>query len=325
MNKLVLCGLLILGAALHAGPQLVKRTGLAKNTIAKQARGKYAPYTGDRVLAVTIPKCGTFVLLKCLALLDMKVGYKKLFIPPADITYIRAHNQWPPPNHYRGRLHVRTAGPLPRWWTDRVVASKPVFDWSHVSHTSEFERFIDANSKAMLLVIRDPRDMVVSFAHMVKTSKINPANTIALEPLLLDLITARQQNYIPWATEIHEAYPVIWEMGISDYYRQFLPYIKFKKCLTIRFEELVGEQGGGSRVAQLAAIKSIAQHIGRPASNDKVVEVCNKLFGGSGTFREGQIGSWKKYFTPEIKAAFKAMPGANQLLIELGYEKNDQW
>ena len=176
----------------------------------------------------------------------------------------------------------------------------------------------------MLMIMRDPRDMIVSFAHMVQTDKVTGA-TIDLETLLLDLVDGRQKNYIRWATETHDAYPVIWEVGVCAYYRQFLPFIKFKKCLVVRFEDLVGEQGGGSRLVQLATIQRIAEHIGKPVTFDQSAVVAAELFGGTGTFREGQIGSWKKYFTPPVKAAFKAAPGANQLLIELGYEKDDQW
>lgn len=283
-------------------------------------------YTGDRILAVTVPKCGTFMLLKCLTLLGVPTLYKEIGIPKQDIDYIRKHNQLLPPNHYKGRYHMPTAGPVPHWWIQRVMAKAPHrFSWTHVSHTPEFEQYIDENSKAMLMIIRDPRDMLVSFAHMVQTNKRNPADTIALEPLLLDLIDGRQKNYITWATEIHDAYPVIWEMGICAYYRQFLPFINCKKCLTIRFEELVGTLGGGTDAAQCATIKRIAKHVGRPISDDKVATVAAQLFGNSATFREGKIGSWVQYFTPQVKAAFKATPGATELLIELGYEKDNSW
>jgi hypothetical protein len=43
----------------------------------------------------------------------------------------------------------------------------------------------------------------------------------------------------------------------------------------------------------------------------------------SGTFRKGQPGNWKEYFTPANKVLFKEMAG--DLLTRLGYERNQDW
>ena len=43
----------------------------------------------------------------------------------------------------------------------------------------------------------------------------------------------------------------------------------------------------------------------------------------SPTFRSGKTGVWKKYFTDEHKKIFKDVAG--DLLIKLGYEKDNDW
>ena len=43
----------------------------------------------------------------------------------------------------------------------------------------------------------------------------------------------------------------------------------------------------------------------------------------SPTFRSGKTGEWKKYFTDEHKKIFKDIAG--DLLIKLGYEKDNDW
>jgi hypothetical protein len=43
----------------------------------------------------------------------------------------------------------------------------------------------------------------------------------------------------------------------------------------------------------------------------------------SPTFRSGKTGEWKKHFTEEHKKIFKDVAG--DLLIKLGYEKNNDW
>jgi hypothetical protein len=43
----------------------------------------------------------------------------------------------------------------------------------------------------------------------------------------------------------------------------------------------------------------------------------------SGTFRKGQPGNWREHFTPANKALFKDVAG--ELLIQLGYERDNNW
>jgi len=43
----------------------------------------------------------------------------------------------------------------------------------------------------------------------------------------------------------------------------------------------------------------------------------------SPTFRSGKTGEWRKRFTDEHKKIFKDVAG--DLLIRLGYEKDDKW
>ncbi len=43
----------------------------------------------------------------------------------------------------------------------------------------------------------------------------------------------------------------------------------------------------------------------------------------SHTFRSGKTGGWKGYFTEEHKKLFKDVAG--DLLVRLGYEKDNEW
>ncbi len=42
-----------------------------------------------------------------------------------------------------------------------------------------------------------------------------------------------------------------------------------------------------------------------------------------GLFRKGAVGDWERYFTPQVRAWFKDVGG--RTLIELGYAKDDNW
>jgi hypothetical protein len=146
-----------------------------------------------------------------------------------------------------------------------------------------------------------------------------------VENVIIDLITSQKKHYLPWAVEIHEAYPLLWEIGLEKFYRIYFPWFKAKNFMVVRFEDLVGEKGGGSAQKQLETVMKIGQHINSPLTPEKALDIIRKLFGGTWTFREGQIGGWKKYFTPTVMRAFKSRKGLMQLLVDLGYEKDFNW
>jgi len=110
--------------------------------------------------------------------------------------------------------------------------------------------------------------------------------------------------------------------GINDLYQKYLPWLTVPGIYAVKFENLVGSQGGGDDDVQYHIITEIAQHAGVPYSDETIQHVVDNLFGRY-TFREGQIGAWKKYFTEQHKEAFKHHAG--QLLIDLGYEKDMAW
>ena len=293
-----------------------------------QLASKSELYYSNRVVVISIPKAGTHMLTKCVSLFKqpgLSVAYTKE--PKAskdDLDKIDKQNQLPPPNNFKGRYFYADVGHLPPLCQHLANPTKGRLFWTHWPHTKKFEDFIKSKTQANFFLIRDPRDVIVSMAHMLQK---NPRGTESVDPvsLMWDFIDARQKNYIKWGVEIHEAYPLFYDLGVVGFYKMYLPWLATKKVMTVKFEDLVGSQGDGDDAAQYQTIKNMAQHIGTKLTNAEIQEIQQQLFGGTGTFREGKIGSWRKYFTQEMVTAFKKTPEACQLLITLGYEKNNSW
>ncbi len=290
------------------------------------ALGEAATYPKKDIACITIPKSGTHLLYKCLKLLDSKniQHPHKNGLSLGDIAKIRQLNKRQPPYHYKGFFHIPTVGPLPNGMIRRMQASTETHTfWNHWPYTPQCEAAFNKYTYANFFMIRDLCDQLVSMAFMIY--KNHDGKTVPLKKVILDLIDGRQQAYVPWGVEIQAAYPLRWELGVVRFYRAYLPWMKASKFHTVIFENLVGPHGGGSKTAQVREIQRIAHHLGLEPTPYKIESVIKKLFGGTLTFREGKIGSWKKYFTPEIKKAFKGTRGACRLLIELGYEKDANW
>lgn len=185
---------------------------------------------------------------------------------------------------------------------------------------SSFDTIKDDHSGKYIkiLLIRDPRDTLVSQVEWTGSCKgcwwwaPNKFNDMFVN-------LPRKQKYM---TAIH--YPEEKEhYGLKYFFRKALEWMEDPEVLVLRFEELVGPEGGGDAEVQKNAIRKLAAHIGYTVTEEDVDWLAEHVFGGTATFNKGQIGTWRENFTPDITKQFKNQMG--QLLIDLGYEKDNNW
>lgn len=172
----------------------------------------------------------------------------------------------------------------------------------HLIFNSHNNSILAKNNYRAIFIIRDPRDQVISTVYWIYKN-------IDLWPNWRNFTFNNVISKI-----IHKT---------ADRYATYLPWKNNALIYTTTFEKLVGPTGGGSKEDQINEIKNIAFHLGIKIPLNKIEELANQLFGNTITFREGQIGSWKKYFRTKDKENFKKVAG--QLLIDLGYEKDLNW
>ncbi len=244
-----------------------------------------------RAILLSIPKSGTHLLMKCIKLLsDAEFKFT------GDVT-------------------------IPRY-IDVCLSnlSAQTVLVSHVPHTDDFSSVIRKHHAKALFIYRDPRDQLVSYAHYIRNNDCSRAPHQAW-PMAKNMSFNEIINSLITEKELYHFFPGI--TGVDDFYKALMPWVHFKGCLVIRFEDLIGSQGGGSQEVQYATIKAIAHYLDIPLTEDKIQYVINNLFGGGSAFRLGQIGSWKTTFNKQQVETFNKVAG--QLLIDLGYEKDEAW
>jgi hypothetical protein len=111
--------------------------------------------------------------------------------------------------------------------------------------------------------------------------------------------------------------------GIDKKLEISLGWLGAESVKTVRFEDMIGEQGGGSNEFQKQTIIEIGSHIGLEISAEEALSIGEKAFGRGHTFRQGRIKGWQDVFDGETKDLFKQV--ASKYLIELGYEVDDDW
>lgn len=255
-----------------------------------------------QIIPVSILKCGTHLLLKCIQALTKR----NFVVWTGEVTKV-TKEKFRYIHFYKVPMNVlKMLTNLP----------KTQFLKTHLFYSDTYAEFLADEKFIKFFMYRDPRDMAVSLAFFMHKQKEEwpLAQKMSFDQLLMDIITDSKTFY-----NFHP--PVIG--GIAELYKSYYNWLKVPNMLAIRFEDLIGPQGGGSAEIQKETVKKIALQLGFNLSDEEVDRVSNQIFGGTFSFREGQIGSWRKHFKPEHITAFKERAG--QTLIDWGYEKDLNW
>jgi hypothetical protein len=85
------------------------------------------------------------------------------------------------------------------------------------------------------------------------------------------------------------------QVSVAQMYHSMLGWEDDPRNLRVRFEELVGESGGGVKNRQLGAIQEIAGWVSKENdySKEAIQRIGENSFGKTTTFRKGSIERWK--------------------------------
>ena len=250
---------------------------------------------GPGVLAISIPKSGTHLIGKLLN----KLGYAYQGIPTDTALLIKPH------------AYARLLGK--KFFSPHLIAS-----------SDNMNGALKYGLKVIFLY-RDPRDQIVSNAYYMKKTGAGlwVDSDLPLPELISKLIVDYSVMYYtkepcPWNDMILKT------IGhVKNFYDLYQGWHDYPGIYITTFEKLIGSQGGGCNEVQYQEINNISHHLGLNLSEEAVEAIQLSLFGGTGTFRAGLIGSWKEHFTLDDKEIFKRVAG--QLLIDLGYEQDLNW
>jgi hypothetical protein len=188
---------------------------------------------------------------------------------------------------------------------------------AHIPFSEDLANLLAEMGIRSLLILRDPRDVVVSHARYVASTP----NHFLFELYQRLSESERIMKSIIGVEQTTPDDPML--LNIYERCRNVLAWTSQSFNYTAYFERLVGPQGGGSRDAQIEELENIAQHLGIWYNPNDIEQIAEQVFGGTRTFRKGIIGDWRDHFSAEHKRAFKELAG--QILIDLSYEQDCDW
>lgn len=250
------------------------------------------------LLGISFPKSGTHLLDQILLGFSNVAPYAK-----------RLHSFYA---EYEGESGIKRAPEQAIRWLDslgpRDVASAHLFARPEAVARVCSPKFIP------YFIFRDPRDVVVSHVFYVTEMEKNHVHHAYYQSL--PDFDSRLKASILGRPDAGIEFP-----NIAERFAPYMDWLKRPEVLAIHFEDLIHDRAATLTRILDHFLTRVPLQTPRELILDSLESSINPS--RSPTFRSGKTGEWKKYFTDEHKQIFKDVAG--DLLIRLGYEKDNNW
>ena len=185
---------------------------------------------------------------------------------------------------------------------------------AHMQENNKIFEIMRENNILGLMMIRDPRQIIISHYKYVTYIDTNHRTHKAFINMKND--TERLNAVINGVDDI--------VAPIDEVLNRFHGWVNNQNTFIVRFEDLIGEKGGGTRMAQRGLLIDIAKHLNLSINEHDLERIAAHTFSTkSPTFRSGKLDGWKNELNDKQKDIIKEKIG--YWLIEFGYEKNIKW
>jgi hypothetical protein len=192
---------------------------------------------------------------------------------------------------------------------------KGVIGWGYVEATPENVTFLCKPDRVNYFIFRDPRDMLVS--QVFFATDMHEEHGMHSYYKSLPDFSARLKVAI---TGIDQ--DGLKMVSVKQRYEGVFQWLATPGVMCIRFEDLINNRDA-TLTSMLEEVEKTGYRIPTPREKALSVLVDAIRPRKSHTFRSGKTGGWKEYFTEEHRKLFKDVAG--DLLVRLGYEKNNDW
>lgn len=250
----------------------------------------------ERVIVNSLPKSGTNLVAK---LLDIS-GYKHRFTIDSGLVKRKDSFQCLRNLLFRQYFNQNTYSvgidmpvELGKQQVDCFLSSlfPQQYCLSHIGYSKNFLEMLKRKTIKMIIVTRDPRAVLNSSIHYFKNEISHQ-----LYPYCSKLTSRELEEFALYGGR----YKDLELRSLRERCDSVTPWIRDPSFLHVKFEELVGPNGGGTLSQQLKTIERIIQFLDIDKKNDSKY-IAKNLFGkGRKTFRSGQIDAWKIELSPEI-------------------------
>ena len=277
---------------------LLRSTVYHTEKILQRLRFAAGPANLPVLLGISFPKSGTHLLDQILLGFSNVAPYAK-----------RVHSFYA---EYEGESGKKRDPQQALDWLDslhpRDIAS------AHLFARPEAVARVCGEKYAPYFIFRDPRDVVVSHVFYVTDMEARHVHHDYYQSL--SDFNARLKVSILGRPDADVEFP-----NIAERFEPYLGWLDRPEVLTLHFEDLIHAREATLTRIMDHLLNRVPLQTPRQLILDSLEASINPK--KSPTFRSGKTGEWKKHFTEEHKKIFKDVAG--DLLVRLGYEKDDGW
>ena len=147
----------------------------------------------------------------------------------------------------------------------------------HMLYSEAAQKMFEDIRLKIIVIVRKPRDWAYSNARI----KVEVKQSDLQEELMATVFG--QYDVMGRGT-----------LSLLDRYQRLSGWKNYHQMLTIKFENLLGVQGGGTDISQEREIQKICRFVGLKLNSKQVDHIKENIFGGTGKFRFGQINKWQE-------------------------------
>lgn len=236
----------------------------------------------NKILIVSIQKCGTHLIERVL----LKAGFSKgqACNGPLNMSHL---------NKLRGGQFLLT----------------------HFCPSDDVQMALEGGDPSLKIIFnyRDPRDALVSWFHWMHPANPSPMHAhMSFMQKVYSSFTDEELVDIFLKCDKFRAV----EYNPIEHFRYSRVLLFHPAVLNVRFEDLIGPNGGGSKEAQIRTVKAITDLLDLQVDENLLAEEVYST--QSPTFRKGKIGGYRDFFTQEQLAKFEILHG--DVIAQYGYE-----
>jgi len=190
-----------------------------------------------------------------------------------------------------------------------------VIGWGYVEATPENVAVLCRPERVNYFVYRDPRDLLVS--QVFFATEMYEGH--GMHEFYKSLPDFGERLKIAITGIDRDGLKMV---SVRQRYEGVFEWLEQPSVMCLRFEDLIDNRDVFLNT-MLEEVEKTGYKI--PIQRERALKILVEAIQPkkSQTFRVGKTGGWKEYFTEEHKALFKDVAG--DLLVSLGYEKNNDW
>jgi len=245
----------------------------------------------ERVAVVAFPKTGTNLVAKLMAVLGYKVIWQGIRESYQEL-WDRLRDPSDPESNPKSSF-------LQPERLFRVLESYPPYVCLMLHKLPigiHLESWCNSGTPTLILNYRDPRDVILSMVNYLLLKANDHYTELPWNMIHAEVLGAipDMDGRITYAIK-HMPHPI-------DQFAQHVWMLHHPRVLKLSYEQLVGEQGGGSNSQQDACVRGVMEHLSIRGDRSKV---CAKLYDRSArTFHQGKLGAWEAAFSDAHIKAF---------------------